>query len=194
MSKKELEISESVQNQGFEFSRSVTIDSIPADRKVEKTIESTPEECELLAKRLDVKEISGFKAKIELFRSLKSGILTINSEFEAKIGQNCSISLESIVSDVKKTFETAFSGGKEVIDDESFEYDDIEDDFNSPISDGNIDIGELVTQYLSLEIDPYPKAEGAEDINEDDTSTDDEDKGNSDTHRPFSVLKDLINK
>ncbi|MCP4355771.1 MAG: hypothetical protein GY793_09120, partial [Proteobacteria bacterium] len=130
----------------FEFSSLVTIDSIPADRNVTKTIEATPNECINLAKRLEIAKLSGLKAEIVLFRSSKSNILTVKGDIEVKIGQKCVISLKSIDSNVKIDFETSFSNGKEIIEGENLEYDDLEDDCNSPISDGNIDIGELVTQ------------------------------------------------
>ena len=138
-----------------------------------------------------------------LERDTGSMVIHVMGHIDAKITQSCVVTLEPIETTISENFEAwyadpaaavsltrarhdrqASKGSKEmpVLD----ERDDPE-----PVIDGKIDIGELVTQYLSLAIDPYPHKEGVRYEKGDDESG----PVKSDLQKnPFAALKDWKNK
>ena len=75
--------------------------------------------------------------------------------------QTCVVSLQDVHAHIESDFETYFSEA-----DDKHDEDDInlflEDDDSAPevIRRGQIDLGEVVSQYLALALDPYPRAPG----------------------------------
>src|SRR5690606_21692130 len=71
----------------------------------------------------------------------------------------CVVTLTPVDEDVQGTFETFFTmehrAGREI---ELLPEDAAED--AEIIENGQVDLGEVVTQYLSLELNPYPRAPG----------------------------------
>lgn len=143
-----------------EFSRLIAVEGIAPDKVRKETIEATPQECAALAKRFDLRELSGLKADIKIRRVEGGDVVRLEGHFSAEVVQTCVVSLQDVHGEVSGDFETYFADGKERYDDD--EGDHLEGMDNAPetISNGNIDLGEVVAQYLSLEIDPYPRAPG----------------------------------
>jgi uncharacterized metal-binding protein YceD (DUF177 family) len=142
-----------------EFSRLLAIEGITPDRVRKESVEATEEECEALARRLDLRELSGLKAKLAIRRVAGGTAVRIEGDFEAEVVQSCVISLREVPSHVAGHFETFFTEDKRAEDDLEFSSDDAEDT-GEMIVNGMIDLGEVVAQYLSLELDPYPRAPG----------------------------------
>jgi uncharacterized metal-binding protein YceD (DUF177 family) len=89
----------------------------------------------------------------------RGGIIGVSGRLEAEIVQTCVISLTPFAGRVEDAFEARFTTMPPVAGDEIVL--DLDSDDPEPVENGIIDIGELVAQFLSLALDPYPKAPGA---------------------------------
>ncbi len=145
------------------------------------------EECAALAKRFDLKSLSGLKAKLTVLRISEGNIIRVEGDIEAEVVQTCVVSLQGVSSEIKAHFDTYFTeDGKEGLEHE--ELFNIELDDETPdmvINGGMLDLGELTAQYLSLELDPYPRAPGVS-LPAQLTET-----GGDTKNRPFQILKKL---
>jgi uncharacterized metal-binding protein YceD (DUF177 family) len=163
-----------------EFSRPFVADRLGAAAVIE-TLVANPAERAALAKRLDLVELGRLSATVTLERGL-SGLIHVEGRLEADMVRTCVVTLAAFPSHVEDSFALDFGAGVAVPVDEV----DIDIDYDAPepIEDGVIDIGELVTQYLALALDPYPRAPGAtlESVWID---------PDADERSPFAVLKRL---
>lgn len=167
-----------------EFSRRIAVEGITPDKVRKETIEATEEECAALAKRFDLRELSCFRADLSIHR-VDGGVVRLSGRFEADVVQTCVVSLQDVHSHVSGDFETFFSEDTHRLDEEEVELYLDEEDAPEAIMDGEIDLGEIVAQYLSLELEPYPRAPGvslAAQLSE---------AGLEVKNSPFSVLQDL---
>ena len=172
-------------NYVLEFSRPLVMETVKSNSVKKQRIEATKDELEALAKRLLVKSISNLAADIKLERLLNDTV-RVSCNVKADIVQSCIISLEDIPAHLDFEAESLFSEKGEVFEGDSGDDLEVEDEFNFAIKDGVLDLGELVAQYLSVEIDPYPRVEGAEfkePVAED-----------SKKNNPFAVLEGLKGK
>jgi hypothetical protein len=118
---------------------------------------------------------------VSLERRGPTGVVHLAGRLEADVVQTCTVTLAGFPSHVEDSFETDFSAesvgfqGEIVLD--------IDSEPPEPIIDGMIDLGELVTQYLSLALDPYPRAPG---VGFDPVLVADDE-----TLSPFAVLRNL---
>ena len=174
--------SEDVDKKPLRLSISVPKESIPA-----------------LCKRLDLHSIEALSADIVLTRNPVNKIIHVKGDIRADIHQYCVVTMEPIAAHIEDIFESWCAEHNNAV---SFakakrermspqerseqpmleEYDDPEE-----IIDGKIDLGELVTQHLSLSLNPYLRKEGAVFENQDEPLGDEED-GIYDN--PFAALKD----
>lgn len=141
-----------------EFSRLIAIEGITPDKIRKETIEATPQECAALARRFDLCELSDLKAKLNIRRVTGGTAVRIEGSFEAEVVQTCVVSLQDVHGHVEGKFDAFFTEEPPEFEGDIL----IEDDETAPeiITNGMIDLGEVVAQYLSLEIDPYPRAPG----------------------------------
>jgi uncharacterized metal-binding protein YceD (DUF177 family) len=172
-----------------EFSRPVSIDGIIPDRLRKETIEATDEECAALAKRFDLRSLSGLKATMAVLRVSEGRIIRVEGDIEADVVQACVVSLQDVHAEVKTHFDTYFTeDGKEQDPDAEFSI-DLEDGMQDVIEAGVLDLGELVAQHLSLDLDPYPRAPGVS------LAAQMAEVGEGAKNRPFlNVLQSLIGK
>ncbi len=143
-----------------EFSRLIAIEGITPDKVRKETVEASVEECAALARRFDLRELSDLKAKINIRRVTGGPAIRVEGEFEAEVIQTCVVSLQDVHAHISGHFDTFFT---EETKGTAGEPDiTVDDDETSPemITNGMIDLGEVVAQYLSLELDPYPRAPG----------------------------------
>lgn len=167
-----------------------------ANNEMKISIQANPEERKLLAQRLNLKSLDSLKASI-VFKS-KSGKIYAEGSFEAQLKQDCVVSGKPVISTLKEDFEAWFTDREKTVSlakvrkEKEAEKGKVEiamieeQDDPEPIIDGKIDAGELVTQYLSLAIDPYPHAEGVEYEQGDDAETPQKQR----LDNPFAALKD----
>ncbi len=139
-----------------EFSRPFAVDRLGAVA-FNETIIATAEERERVAERLGLVAIDQLAATARVERD-SGGVVHVSGRLEADVVQTCIVTLTGFPSHVEDSFETDFSADSP---DEGGEFVfDLDSEPPEPIVGGEIDLGELVTQYLSLALDPYPRAPG----------------------------------
>ncbi len=125
-----------------------------------------------LATRLDVLKLESLSADVTVELD-GPHLFYVHGNFAAKVIQECVITLEPVENDVADNFEAWFSEQEKLMHFKKLQQDarvkkeniDLpileEKDDPEPVINGQIDIGEVVTQFLSLAIDPYPQKQGA---------------------------------
>lgn len=130
-------------------------------------------EKQALCERLGLLSLETLEAELHLSRTAGNMVVEVAGVLKAELSQPCVVTLDPVHSVIEDRFDAWFAdadkavslakarrekrskkGGGEMPMME--EHDDPE-----PIVNGQIDLGELVTQYLSLSLNPYPHAEGA---------------------------------
>ena len=170
-----------------EFSRLVNFSDISEKQPMQKAITAKPEECKALAKRLEILELSNLTADLTLKRRMAGHMVQVTGTFTADVVQECVVTLDPVPDHIESSFEAfltdirppvPLAGEVEVVP---------EKDAPEFVENGLIDAGELVTQHVALELDPYPRVEGASHELTDEELPPDEEK----THRPFEALAKL---
>jgi uncharacterized metal-binding protein YceD (DUF177 family) len=145
----------------FGFSRSVEAETLKHG-KSQKTLKATKNECKTLKQRFDLLDLRHLSATLNIQRR-GTGSHTnviIKGHLDAEITQICVITLEPFNSVIKSKFASTFDARNfEELGDINL-YLKIED---TPelIVDGIIDLGELISQNLALEINLHPRKPGA---------------------------------
>ena len=125
-----------------------------------------------MARRMGIVSIEFAKATVTVQRA-GGGMIHAIGTIEADVTQSCVVSQVPVKGHIEDEFDGWFAdkastvsfakarsereAKKGIIEAEILE----ESADPEPIIGGKIDIGELSTQYLSLALDPYPRAEGA---------------------------------
>lgn len=156
------------------LSCSVNIETIQS-KPSEFELQATPEERAQIAKRLNLLSVEKLEAKLQLQKKEK---LFLRGILEAEVIQECVRTLTPIkqilriqVDEVFSFVSSDFSGAIELK----------AEDLSEPLQGANLDIGEVIVQVLSLNLDPYPIAPESAPLD-----YQEDNKGSS----PFDVLKD----
>jgi uncharacterized metal-binding protein YceD (DUF177 family) len=145
-----------------------------------------------LTRRLDLVRLDSLSAKVELGPTTRRGIIPLQGTLTADIVQTCCVTLEEFSTHVEEAFSTEYAPADVIARDFPHQEDD-EDGRDVPevIENGEIDVGEVVTQYLSLTLSPYPRKPGvvfdAAVLGEDAADSTDNGRQN-----PFAGLKGLL--
>ena len=146
----------------YEFSRPLTVDRVPAGGSYEK-LQADEKERLALATRLDVAVLHDLRA--ELRATPWRGGLKVSGELVADLEQVSVVSLEPFRATLRLSVTRYFLPAGAVGGDAEADAD--------PIGHGEVDLGEVVSETLALELDPYPRKPGesfAEHIEFDDKS------------------------
>ncbi len=165
------------------------------------SISPDEEQNKALIKRLDVLGLEDVCAELKITR--KKQIVYVSGHLKAKVFQPCVVSLEPVAVQVEDEFESWFADPQQAVSIAKARREremkkgageqPILDEHDDPevIIDGQIDLGELAVQYLSLSITPYPHGEGVHYKLGDDS----EEAYASETRKnPFAALKDWKDK
>lgn len=137
------------------------------------TLEITPAAAKKLAKRLGVQALESLKAQVTIARGHGKRVFHVTGKLTAGVVQTCVLTGEPVSTTVKDTFEAWYADPAQAVSlakarrerdiaKGSVEVPLLEEsDDPEPLQDGIIDLGEMVTQFLSLAIDPYPHVKGA---------------------------------
>ncbi|MCK6418188.1 MAG: DUF177 domain-containing protein [Alphaproteobacteria bacterium] len=152
--------------------------SVPFDterlgsEKKKIALEITPPEAKKLAKRLGLLSLESLKAQVTIERT-RGRVFHVSGKLTAEVVQACVLTGEPIAATVKDNFEAWYADPAQAVSlSKARRERDIakgnvemplleEAEDPEPLVEGNIDLGEMVTQFLSLAIDPYPHAKGA---------------------------------
>lgn len=180
-----------------------SIDSVPQNGKT-LHLTAEPENLKAIAKRLDVLEVKNLSADVSAELQNGGHILYLHGTFTAGIVQECVKTLEPIESHIADSFEAWYAAHDRAV---SFsrakqnlkameEGDEVqildEKDDPEPLVDGQVDLGEVIIQFLSLSVDPFPRKHGDEDEAEADQGDKVIPMTKSDTAvrpNPFAALK-----
>ncbi len=168
-------------------------------------ITANADQMEGLAHRFDVNVVENAQAMLVLTRVSGGRVIHVQGTVSADIHQNCVVTLEDMVTPTIDTFDAYFADPAQAISfararaDMRAKKGEVEvemiDESDAPeeIVNGQIDLGEVAAQFLSLAINPYPRAEHAETLLDQiggDDSHVAEDSDAPATSSPFAKLKD----
>jgi uncharacterized metal-binding protein YceD (DUF177 family) len=144
-----------------EFSRRVPVDGL-GEEEVVRQIEATADERKALARRFDLLSLDKLTATVHLRRLPGRPLIRVFGRFEAEATQACVITLEPLQSCLDGCFARCYNLAPEAaVAEREILIDVGEEEPPEPVPAGGIDLGEVVAEHLALEIDPYPRAEGA---------------------------------
>lgn len=150
-----------------EFSRILNLMS-PETQMRAHHLDACLEECEALSKRLKILSIQSLHADFRISQESDECTYRIHGTIHAELHQESVITLKPVPQSIRTPFHvkiriapddendfacTPYSAPTHIMDTSD------DDDFES-ISSSHIDVGELITQYLALSLDPYPKNDG----------------------------------
>lgn len=148
---------------GNELSRLLLVDPLP-EGGAEFAVTASPGEREALRRRFDLLAIGGLVATGTVSPGPLPSSLLVEGHLVADAVQTCVATLEPVPEHVEADFRRLFQlGGEEDVAKSEIEIDPL-DDLPEPLAGPMLDIGEIVAEELSLSLDPYPRAPGAEDL------------------------------
>lgn len=168
------------------------------------TISPNADEKQRLCQRLALESIEALEAQIKIEHSNGAASYHVHGKIHAEVTQACVVTLDPVASTIDEEFDAWFADPDSAVSIAKVRHEkDMErghgevemlDEHDDPeaIVDGKIDLGEVVTQFLSLSIEPYPRAEGvdAEEIVKVKGANSDDEPVNN----PFAALKDWKDK
>ena len=169
----------------IEFSRILDVNAVGNAVKEHKLI-AKPEERKALTKRFGVLHISLFEV-IYVVEKISNKTFKISGRLKAELEQPCIVTSKPIQEKIDEEFDVVLrprNPDSNPIDDLDLSALNAKDEEEIELApSGKIDMGEVVTQYLALSLNPYPRHEGSE-------FSDKDSKKTSKTN-PFDILKDL---
>ena len=144
-----------------EFSRLISILDIEADG-IEINISANSLECDALAKRFSVKHVQRLSAKLIFSKPKGESLPNLEARYIAEITQICVVTLEPMTSIIESEFFCTLAEKEASNIDEELVFTVNDVDPPEYINNGFFDAGELVSEHLLLEIDPFPRVVGAE--------------------------------
>jgi uncharacterized metal-binding protein YceD (DUF177 family) len=142
----------------------VPVERIP-DTGLHREIEADEVTRTAMAEIAGLREIAYVRAAFDL-KPRSGGRVHVTGRVQARVGQNCVVTLEPLESDIDEEVDLTFAPVEqipEIAEDEDDDGDSATDmtDALEPIVNGVIDLGRLASDMLYLAIDPYPRKEGA---------------------------------
>jgi hypothetical protein len=147
-----------------EFSRILGVHAI-GDGARERQIAATAEERAVLARRFGLRRLDRLEARLRVVPEAAGA--RVSGTLLADLVQACVATDEDVPASLERPFAIRFVRG---LDDGAGSGDAIEVDVEMsdedcdvlPLEDERIDLGEAVAQTLALNLDPYPRAPGAD--------------------------------
>jgi hypothetical protein len=123
------------------------------------TFAANPAEKEALARRLGLVVLNTLEIECTIQGALGHYPLLVSAIIKADVMQSCVLTLKDLPSTVEEQVKLALFLSDT---DSAFLTESFEEDQPEPVvlnKDGTVEIGEILVQYLSLALDPYPKFE-----------------------------------
>lgn len=142
-----------------EMSLLVLLDEVPPngfeiDHKPEADV------LQALAGRFNVEEVADLHFQA-LLLPLDKQCLQANGKVSGRVRQICGVTLEPLWTYIEENFSTEFQP-QELVSKYIVPEDDFDTELPEAMQNGQVDIGEMVTQLFAMEIPSYPRIEGAE--------------------------------
>lgn len=147
------------------------VENVPSAGKTVKMV-AEAQFLKAIAERLEVLEVKSLSAEIRLTMQNGGHTLNVTGNFKAEIVQECIITLQPVAATLEDDFEAWYADHDKAIPfnrakhnqkaiEEGDEVQILEEkDDPEALIDGQVDLGEVVIQFLSLSVNPYPRAEG----------------------------------
>lgn len=165
-----------------EFPRRVSLDELDAG-EVRRTVEADENERAALAGRFDLIAIDALGADVRLRRISGGPLVRVAGRLTADVVQRCVVTLAPVPVHIEEDFvETFGPPGYRLPEEET------DADLPEVFDDDGIDLGELAAQLLLLSLNPYPRAAGAEAMQQAGP------EGGGDRVRPFAGLGEMMQK
>jgi uncharacterized metal-binding protein YceD (DUF177 family) len=124
-----------------------------------QTVTATPAEAEKIAAYLELAGVKHLSADVTLARWRAKGI-RVTGALKADVTQNCVVTLDPVEAHVEATFERRFLPEETLDPDEIDVFVDPEGEDPAEPLGREIDLGEVLVEELSLNLDPYPRKPG----------------------------------
>lgn len=145
------------------FRRMVAVAKV-SESGLTQTIEAKPAEFEKIAAYLDLVAVASLKADILLSRWRSKGV-RVTGKMTADVTQSCVVTLDPVEAKVEAEFERRFLPDDVLAHEQGAEHEVFVDpegeDPPEPLG-REIDLGEILVEELSLNLDPYPRKPGVE--------------------------------
>jgi uncharacterized protein len=145
------------------FRRPVSVAKV-GESGLAQAIEAKPEEHEKIAQYLDLVAVRSLKADVKLSRWRGRG-LRVTGKMAADVTQSCVVTIEPVDAKVEAGFERRFLPDDDLSREQGGEHEVFVDpegeDPPEPLG-REIDLGEILIEELSLNLDPYPRKPGVE--------------------------------
>ena len=140
----------------------------------ELTLTPNEKDREKIANLFDILEVKALKADLKFKRVQGGLVIRIDGKFNADVLQRCVVTLDPVETHIEEDFKAWYADPEQAISfNKARQQREMqkqhgeapivdESDDPEPIEDGKIDLGDVVTQFLSLSIDPYVHKEGVE--------------------------------
>ncbi len=125
-------------------------------------IRATAAERAALAERLGIKSLGSLDAEVRLSSVRNGALIRLSTDFTADVIQACVVSLEPVASRIEASFERLYdpSATPAEIDGEAGL--SLDEALPEPLIGGVLDLGEIITEELALELNPFPRAPGVD--------------------------------
>ena len=138
------------------------LDEIPP-AGITSHLKADKEQCDEIAKALDLLELEDFRFDYQLRRTSK-GRFKLEGQLHAKAMQSCVVTLEPVPAVIDEAIEIDLwpAGDVERLEAEANpESMSVQLDGPEPISGDSIDVGQLAYEHFAAALNPYPKKTGA---------------------------------
>jgi hypothetical protein len=150
-----------------EFSRPFNLDKV-GQLAYTYEMTATPDELTALAKRFGVVSVDNLRAYFEIRRTSTQGEFEVDAHVVGDVVQSCVVTLQGVPEHLDFGYKVKLVEGAEGEDHQG------QEDFQGDLEwlaesakagdlefyqNNEVDFGELSAQYLSLELNPYPRAE-----------------------------------
>ena len=163
----------------------VEVNDVRSEDEVTVDVTATPAECTALATRLKIPEVKSLTVQVTLRKGLRPDLFDIAGQLKAKVIQECSVTLAPLDETVDETFYETLTTSESALAPKADEED--RDQPVELIKDNRIDLGEIISQWIGLGLDPYPRSDTPlyQHI---------EVQTEQKTHNPFGILEGLKGK
>ena len=146
-----------------ELSRPIVLDELVEGEPLTLAIEATPEQRAALGRRLGLVALGSLMADIRAAVGA-AGRVRVDIDYRADVVQSCVVTLEPVTATVGERISQEFVRAAPPPDGATGADAEVSIDPEEGaerLKGGQLDAGELLTQYLALALDPYPRKEGA---------------------------------
>lgn len=139
------------------WTRRVVVADLPAEGEI---FELAPDAAAraALARHVGLLALPALRARLKVIPAGKGGAL-VEGDLEATVRQTCVVSLEAFDAELREVITVRFAPEANTAPGLVVELG--EDDPPDALVDGAVDLAAVVTEFLALAIDPYPRKPGA---------------------------------